>query len=263
MMFVELDGGELRKLVSEAIKKAGSERKLSKATSIPVITIYYYKNEAYNISEKRYYGLAQFLGIPNELAKQKIRGLLPDDWGRVKGGKESVRAKKKNGTWESNFAKMKEGSSKKLKAWHKKMKREQPEAYYNIQYDHFKKIGKYKFITMRHEKVRNILEKDVADLLYEMGLDYKYEPLVKGKENFYFPDFKINSLLIECSMWRGKEKAYKLLHKIKDLEKAGYTAIVIVPAKLRHFYKALDTYLLTDLAELKEKLTCPGSSVTS
>jgi hypothetical protein len=262
-MFVKLCKGELGELLSAAIRKAGSERKLTEATGIPPITIYYYKNEMYNISQERFDLITGFLNIPKEIIERKEKTLLPANWGRIKGGKNSVRAKKKNGTWKSNFDKMMKGSSRHLKAWHKKMKREKPVEYYSLQYERFKKVGAYKLLTIRGEKVRNCLEKDVADLLCRMELNYEYEPLVKGENKYYFPDFRVNTLLIECSMWRGKEKAYKLLHKIKDLQKEGYVTIVVVPSGLRHFYKVLDKYLVTDVRELKKKLMCLGSSVSS
>lgn len=254
-MFVKMRKGELKTLIGAAIRKAGSERKLTKATGIPTITIYYYKNEMYNISQERFELLAAFLGISRKESEQRQKTLLPSNWGRVKGGKNCLAKKKRNGTWKSNFKKMMIGSSKNLKAWHRKMKLERPIEYYHMQYERFKKVGVYKLTAIRGEKVRNSLEKDVADLLYGMRLRYEYEPLVKGNEDYYFPDFKVNNLLIECSMWRGEEKAYKLLHKIKDLQKEGYFVVVVVPRQLRHFYKVLDEYLVTDIEELKEKIS--------
>jgi len=262
-MFVKMHKGELKKLICAAIRRAGSERKLTKATGIPPITIYYYAHEMYNITQERFELLAKFLGISSKEIGQKEKTLLPSNWGRVKGGKNCLAKKKKNGTWKSNFDKMMKGSSRNLKAWHRKMKRERPIEYYHLQYERFKKVGAYKSVAVRGEKVRNSLEKDVADLLYRMKLKYEYEPLVKGKNSYYFPDFKVNSLLIECSMWKGEEKAYKLLHKINDLQKEGYLTIVVVPRQLRHFYKVLDEYLVTDIEELKEKIISLGSSVSS
>jgi len=256
-MFVSMHKGELKKLMVAAIQKAGSERKLAKATGIPSITIYYYKNEMYNISEERFSAIICLLGMPEETANAKVKCKLPANWGRVKGGKNCLAAKKMKGTWQSNFRKMMRGSSKNLKAWHKKMKKEHPIDYHLDQYRRFKKIGGYKYTTRRGEKVRNILEKKVADLLYEDGFAYEYEPLVKGLKNYYFPDFKIGPLIIECTMWRGEEKAYKLLHKIRDLEKAGFEVIVVVPPELRRFYKALDTYLTTDFSELEKRMNLP------
>ncbi|MFA6328083.1 MAG: hypothetical protein WCY41_01415 [Candidatus Micrarchaeia archaeon] len=256
-MFVKLHKGELKKLMAAAIQRAGSERKLTKATGIPSITVYYYKHEIYHISEKRFDKIIHLLGMSREATEAKVECMLPANWGRVKGGKNCLAMKRKNGTWNANFRKMMLGSSKNLKAWHKKMKKEHPVEYHMDQYRRFKKIGGYKYTTNRGEKVRNTLEKKVADWLYDDGIAYEYEPLVKGLKNYYFPDFKIGSLIIECTMWRGEEKAYKLLHKIRDLEKVGFGVIVIIPPDLRRFYKALDTYLTTDFSELEKRINLP------
>jgi len=256
-MFVKMHKGELKRMMVAAIRRVGSERKLTKATGIPSITIYYYKNEMYHISEERFKAIIHLLGMSEEEANANVECLLPTNWGRVKGGKNCLAIKKKKGTWNTNFRKMMVGSSKNLKAWHKKMKREHPVDYHRDQYRRFKKIGEYKYTANRGEKVRNTLEKKVADFLYDNGLEYEYEPLVKGMNNYYFPDFKIDSLIIECTMWRGEEKAYKLLDKIQDLEKADFKVIVVVPAELRRFYKALDTYLTTDFSELEKQINLP------
>jgi len=256
-MFIKMNKGELRKLIVAAIRKAGSERKLIKATGIPSITLYYYKNETYNISEERFRAIVLFLGIPEAEANAKIRHKLPSNWGRIKGGKNCLSSKKMNGTWQSNFEKMMVGSSRNLKAWHRKMKKEKPIEYYMDQYRRFKKIGGYKYTSARGEKIRNSLEMKVADMLYRKGIVYEYEPLVKGEDGYYFPDFRIGSLIIECTMWRGEEKAYKLLCKIRDLEKAGFRIIVVIPPELRRFYKALDTYLTTDFSELEKQINLP------
>lgn len=259
-MFIKMRRGELRKLVVAAIKKAGSERKLIKATGIPSITIYYYKNEIYNISEERFNLIVHFLGLSDVEARAKVRYRLPGNWGRVKGGKNCLAMKKRSGTWESNFKKMMKGSSEKLKALHRKMKKENPDQYHLDQYRRFKKIGGYKYTSIRGEKVRNALEMKVANNMYRNNVEYEYEPLVKGERSYYFPDFKIGSLIIECTMWKGEEKAYRLLHKIRDLEKAGFRIIVIVPPELRRFYKALDTYLTTDFSELEKQYASVAQS---
>lgn len=253
-MFVKLLDGEENKLIEKAIKKAGSERKLARAIGIPISSIYQYKNEMMNLPKKRFKKLIKFLAVPQSGITSKIKTILPKNWGRIKGGIASVKAKKKNGTWKANLAKMKRGSSIKLKGWHKKMKKENPEQYYNIQFAKFKLVGKYKLTTIRGEKVRNRLEKTIADLLTKLKIDYEYETLVKGDKGYYFPDFKIGSLIIECTMWKGKEKGYKLLRKVRDLEKNGFHMLVFVPEKLKRYYRVLDKYTITDLKMLEGKL---------
>jgi hypothetical protein len=78
-MFVELKLGEQRKLVLKCIKKAGSERKLSKILSIPNLSIYFYKNELRRMPEERFIKFLKFLNlnVNSELKKVKF---LPDNF---------------------------------------------------------------------------------------------------------------------------------------------------------------------------------------
>jgi len=228
-MFVRLKTGELKKIILAAIDKARSERSLADITGIPLIAIYRYKNEMQNISEERLYRLAGFLGIrKNDIENMRLE-VLSVNWGRKKGGKACYAKKKKDGTWKDNLEKMKIESSKKTSAWHRKMKNANPEQYHLMQYERFKKIGGYKAVSIRGEKMRNSLEKEIADALFRSGIEYEYEPLVKGKKRYYFPDFRIGRIIVECSMWKGEEKAYRLRDKIEDLQKEGYEAVVVVP----------------------------------
>ena len=64
---------------------------------------------------------------------------------------------------------------------HKEMKKKDPEKYYKGQYEKFKKVGLYKYKTKRGELVRNKLEKDTADILFSLKLNYEYEPYVFAK----------------------------------------------------------------------------------
>jgi len=256
-MFVKLLKGIQKQLISRAIRKAGSERKLSKMIGIPKSTIYEYKYERMNLPLERFEKLLSFLGL--SIKKYKIEYLL-ENWGRVKGGVNCVKNKILNGTLKSNLEKARK-KTKGIKSWHVKMRRKDPVKYHLIQYEHFKKIGGYKYKTLRGELVRNSLEKEIADFLYLNGLNYSYEKLIKGSKNYYFPDFEVNSIIIECTMWKGFEKAYKLRDKIKDLQSIGIKVYVFVPSNLRSFYKVIDSYLISSLEELKTKLS-PGSSVS-
>ena len=91
------------------------------------------------------------------------------------------------------------------------MKMENPKKYYMMQYEKFKRIGGYKYRTNNGEKVRNELEKEVANLLKKNKIEYEYEPLIKSDNKYFFPDFLINNkIILECTAWRGEAKAYKL-----------------------------------------------------
>jgi len=154
------------------------------------------------------------------------------------------REQKKEGTFAENMKKLKIISSERMKKWHKRMKRYNKEEYYSIQYSRFKKIGNYKFETKSKEMVRNELEREIANTLFDLKIKYKYEHLINVKRKCYFPDFIIGSTVIECTMWRGKENAYKLKKKIFDLRKYGFNVYVVIPKTLFKYYKCLGNDVL-------------------
>jgi hypothetical protein len=128
--------------------------------------------------------------------------------------------KVKNGTFKKNLEKMLEKSSKKLSEWHKKMKKISKKQYFITQYERFKKTGQYKYFTKKGEKVRNELEKQVADFLFDLKKNYAYEPYIDSNNKVFFPDFLVgDKTIIECTMWKGYDKATKLKRKISNLER--------------------------------------------
>ncbi|MCM8774700.1 MAG: hypothetical protein NC820_08260 [Candidatus Omnitrophica bacterium] len=93
------------------------------------------------------------------------------------------------------------------------------------------------------------MEKEVADLLYTLGIEYKYEPLVNINNNYFFPDFLIgNDVIIECTMWRGYQKAYRLRDKIEYLSKR-YKIFVLIPKSLYSYYEILNNHLILGIDE--------------
>ena len=85
--------------------------------------------------------------------------------------------------------------------------------------------------------------------MFKLKLNYEYEPLVKSEDKYFFPDFLIDDkIIIECTMWRGEVKAYKLKDKIKILEKR-YKVFVIIPKDLYSYYRILDNHLILGLDE--------------
>ena len=83
--------------------------------------------------------------------------------------------------------------------------------------------------TKRGELVRSKSEKIIADLLYDLGLAYKYEKRLYVHDRCYYPDFTIydpvhdRELLLEHfgGMDDG-EYAKNMVVKINDYERAGY-----------------------------------------
>jgi len=243
-MFVQLKKGEQQVLLKNAIIKAGSQRKLAKLVNIPHQSIErYIKGKI--MPEIRFYKLAKFIKIKDK--ENLIEKRLNNNWGQVKGGKLCVISKKKKGTFNRDMKILQDIQSIKLKKWHREMKLNSPESYYQMQYSRFKKIGGYKFLTLKGEKVRNKLEKDIADILFKYKIPYQYEALVHIGDKFFFPDFLIdNRIIVECTMWRGIEKAYKLKEKIEYLENK-YKVFVVIPKALNRYYRLLDNNLIQGL----------------
>jgi len=241
-MYIKLNRDIQKEIINKAVEKAGSFRKLSKTISIPRASLFRYYNGGL-MSERRFKCLLKFTEMNNrDISFEKIQ----DNWRQIKGGERCVELKKKRGTFGKEMKKWQNFQSKKLKKWHKFMKENRPLEYYSIQYSRFKKIGGYKYLTKRGERVRNIFEKEIADILYGLNINYEYEPLVNIENHYFFPDFKINKILLECTAWKGKQKAYKLKNKINLLEKE-YKVFVIIPKNLYSYYRIINKHLILGL----------------
>ena len=241
-MYLVLKRGRLREILSLAYKKAGGIYPLASITKIPKSTLSAYHTENRIINKDNFEKLIIYLNLP--INKEDILEELPSNWRQIKGGKSCVETKKKNGTYDEQLKKFRKKNPQNLRLWHKKMKKQDIEKYYLMQYSRFKKIGEYKFVTNNGEKVRNKLEKEVADILKDMNLNYKYEPLVKAGGKHFFPDFLINNkIIIECTGWRGYDKAIKLKKKIRYLKKR-YKVYVVIPKTLKRYYEILNRHLI-------------------
>ncbi len=246
-MYLILKKGELRKIIRYSLDKAGGVKALVDKVKIPPSSIWEYYAESRSIRGDRLKKLEEYSGI--KIKETDILKSFQDNWRQIKGGIKGVRLKKENGTFEEQLKFAREKNSEKLRQWHKKMKAERPEEYYKIQYSRFKKIGLDKFTTLNGEKVRNSFEKDVADILFKKRISYKYEPLVAVGKKAFFPDFLLdNNIIIECTMWRGSDKAIKLRNKIRKLGK-NYKVFVVIPKNLYSYYKILDDNLIQGLEE--------------
>ena len=91
-----------------------------------------------------------------------------------------------------------------------------------------------------------------------MKVDYKYEPLIKINDKYFFPDFLINNkIIIECTEWRGIDKAIKLKYKISFLQKE-YKIYVLIPKALKRYYEILNHHLLLGTDDLIKELNKSG-----
>jgi len=247
-MFVRLKNQE--KFIKSLIKKEGSYRRLAEKLGIPHPSFFPY---CYGrvIPEERAKKIVSFSG---EIYEQMIEQVFEKNFRQKIGGRNCVALKKKKGTFERDMKIIQKMQSERLKVWHRDMKKNNPEEYYTIQYSRFKKIGGYKFKTKNGENVRNLFEKKVADILFNFGISYEYEPLVHIGEKYFFPDFLISkSIIIECTAWKGETKAYKLKEKISYLDKK-YKVYVAIPKSLKRYYNVIEDYLLVGLDEVVQML---------
>ncbi|MFH1391939.1 MAG: hypothetical protein ABIH20_06515 [Candidatus Diapherotrites archaeon] len=240
-MYVNLEKEVQFKLVDEAIKKAGSERKLEKLTEIPDISINYYKKFKRRLSYSRFKKLITFLSLKE--ADFQFKLVNPKEF-RVKGGKTVQEKYLKENSFRALHDRMRKGSSKYMEKWHAYMKKEKPEEYFDLQHSRFRKINKKKWKTNRGEFVRNEFEMEIANILNGLSVEYLYEPCMKLSST-YFPDFKVGNLIIECTAWRGEDKARSLSIKIQTFEKEGYNVKVVVPDNLRSFYKSIENHIIS------------------
>jgi len=252
MMFVVLKEGKLREIVAKALGKAGNIRKLEKEIKIPRSTLSAYYNEKRVINGVNLDKFTSYSKI--RYSKKDVLEELPFNWRQIKGGLSSVKSKRKRGTFYRQLNLCHKSSSSYMKSWHKKMKKNNPEKYYRMQFDKFRKVGSYKYTTKKGDKVRNSLERDVANILWRNKLNYEYEPFIRVADKAFFPDFLVNGkLIIECTMWRHSDKAVKLKNKIKYLRKR-YKIYIIIPKDLYRHYLLVSKYLLKGVGEFEEIL---------
>ncbi len=253
-MFLKIKKGKLNEIINKAITKAGSERKLCKAIGISKGFIYRCKHEECNISKDRLQKILNFLGIGNYKYRKYILEELPENWGRIYGGINSINKKKKEGIFEETMERLRKGSSRYMKQWHKDMRENSPKEYYVWQYERFKKVGRgYRFSLKNKILVRNRLEKNIGDFLILEGFKFEYEPYINIRGKVYFPDFKIGDKIIEATEWKhpDKDRISELKIKIKDYRKEDYDTILFIPQNFRKFYKELEGHIISTLPEIK------------
>ncbi len=231
-----LDKDSQRSLIEDGIKKYGSERNFSSITQIPKSSLYNYKTNKCTLPAYRFKKILINLNLKFEDLELYILKILPSNWGQKKGGKYCYKKRKIDGSFSKHLKVLKIASSIKNKERHDFMKKKSPLKYHLIQYNNFKKISGYKFKSKKGEKVRNILEKNVADYLFSQKIDYEYEPFITAGGKPYFPDFLIDRLIVEATMWRGTMKIKKLREKYINFKKEGFRFLVVVSPEVKKFY---------------------------
>lgn len=251
--FAQFSEGKQKTLMQSAIAKAGSERKLAKLAGIPTGSISSLKQEKRNISMKYLKRVSCFLNIRWEDSGYSI--LLPRNWGQIKGGRNLIEKKTIQGSMEETIQRLKEASSRRMHKWHTEMKATRPIEYHRWQYERFKKVGRGYCCTLANgTKVRNLLEQEVGNFLFNRFSAVEYEPYLNACGSTYFPDFLCQNVVIEVTGWKhpSSAKLHRLFRKIKDLESEGYAVCFYIPMTHRKFYKCLTCPTFSDLKELEE-----------
>lgn len=254
-MYYKLRQGTLKKIMCDAIKKAGTERKLAKELKISKGTIYFLKFEKRNISEEYLTKLKDYLVLDQK--NVEIISTFDSNWGQKKGGRILVQKKIKEGTFEDNLLMIHKKSSQKMKEWHKKMRINNPEKYYNWQYERFKKMGRgYNYTLKNGIKVRNHLEKKIGDFLIDEFKEVKYEEYLNINQKAYFPDFIHKNIIIEVTEWKhpSKKKLEHLNTKINAYKSENYYILFFIPNEYRKFYKELENSTVSTLTDLKDQI---------
>ena len=169
----------------------------------------------------------------------------PANWGQTKGGFSVQQKYREENRFDKIHLGMRNGSSEYMKKWHARMRGQYPGEYFELQHERFKCASGYKFIAKKGHFVRNQFELEIANILHSLSLDYDYEPPIKFSSTSLFPDFKIGNLLIECTAWKGNQKADALSNKIQKYEAAGYKVRVVIPEKLSRFYKSIENHIIS------------------
>lgn len=246
-------------MFDSAIGKAGNERKLASILEIPKSSLNFYKLGKRNMTESRLKIICNFLDVPSVVFEKNVLSRIPENWGKVKGGRNSVKLKIRKGTFKSDMENLKRISSKRMKQWHKEAKAKDPERYYKLQYKRFKKIVNKPFLrTKAGIKVRNKYEKEVVDFLFDKGFRFKYEPYLNINKKAYFPDLIVfDKYILEITAWKhpDSDKIKYLKRKIRDYRKAGYVVYFYIPTLYRNFYKEIDDFVISDLSKFSYLLS--------
>ena len=115
------------------------------------------------------------------------------------------------------------------------------------------KDGQIEIYSKKGERVRSKSEKILADMFYDMGIEYKYEcPLLLKGYGIVYPDFTfLSKKTYEEIYWEHDGKMDDPLYAVKAIRKIDqYTRNNIIPGKrLIITYESSDFYLNTASAE--------------
>lgn len=88
------------------------------------------------------------------------------------------------------------------------------------------------------------MELEVAKILTAQGTEFEYERQLRCGNKFYFPDFIISELVIECTFWYNVEqKAKELSQKIENYRKLNLQTVIITTDRYLEKYSDLLSHL--------------------
>jgi len=181
--------------------------------------------------------MCKFAGI-------KISGLniemKPENWGCILGGKRKYELYGLNFTREQIV----KGGKNGMMSLRKKLGKEGWRKLSFLAGSISAKSGnnfRRKILGPKGEKMFNEMEKEVAEILLKLNLDYEYEKVLKINDRFFIPDFIISScIIIECTYWsfvddksRLLRERFKTILKNTPIEKM----VLVTSDRLKNEYK--------------------------
>jgi len=241
MRCVLTKGKQKELLINTKIALGLSWRGLASKIGISYTTVREWRDEKWSMQQEVFNSLIEVCP-EQESFKQYIIELKDDTLGQKVGGQSTKRLKhgffnpayaQQNSSWKSR------GGRTGVRKWHVRMKNEHPEEYSKIQYGRIKQSLKYKH-NFNGEKYRNLLELEVARRLTEQKIQFEYERSLNCEGKYYFPDFILGKIVIECTFWYDPEqKAKELRQKILNYRKLNLNTIIVTTDRYLEKYSVL------------------------
>ena len=258
MRMIFLNGKQRELITKYKNLKNCTWRKLSEVFNVDWKTIRNWRDEIYSIPD------SVFDKIINEFPqltkfKRFITVKLKDNWGKVKGAHVAHKTVRKKLKTDKKY---REKWIKKCKLGGKNNIKNGPIKNWDVG---FRKVSRRTVKGPKNEMMFNKGEKNIADFLLQMGIDYQYEPLITLNGNHYFPDFLINDIIIERCGLSSRKYFKSIKRKFKDYKSWKGKVIIVSPKKTleifqkeieipKRFISVIEDEDLTELEEVMGKL---------
>ena len=258
MRLIFLNGKQKELITEYKNLKNCTWRKLSEIFNVDWKTIRDWRDEVYSIPDsifdkiiKEFPRLSRF--------KSLITVKLNDNWGKVKGAHAAHKTVRKKLKTDKKYR----------ERWVKKCKlgginniKNGPIKNWDAG---FRRVGTRKVKGPKDEMMFNEGEKNIAEFLLQMGVNYQYEPLIELNGNHYFPDFLVNNIIIERCGLATKNYFKSIKRKFKDYKSWKGKVIIISPKKTlemfqkeigipKRFISVIEDEDLTELEEVMGRL---------